>query len=202
MGQCIHLTRPNMLVQKGKVSKLDGLPWAAIDLVSESRIEEVIVHVSRWANSNVAGAFQLLFPVKSRDLDGVDLFSPYLLVRSENLRKLISIQTIYGVSGLVRSVDGSILEIEDGFVGQIIASARVAAISWSQHIEHGSFVRILFGPERMLCGTVARMNGDYATVSIELRLRRVNVRVPVRALLNLGNVPEEKRHYFYSKAIL
>ena len=190
-----------MLVQKGKVSKLDGLPWAAVDLVSESRIEEVIVHVSRWAYANVSGPFQLLFPVKSRDLDGIELFSPYLLVRSENLRKLASIHTIYGVSGLVRNVDGSILEVEDGFAGKIIANAKLAAMSWSQHIEHGSFVRILFGPERMLCGTVTRIYGEYATVSIELRLRRVNIRVPVRALLNLGNVPQEKRHYFYSKVI-
>jgi hypothetical protein len=190
-----------MLVQKGKVSKLQGLPWAAIDLVSEARIEEVVVHVSRWANANVSGAFQLLFPVKSRDLDGVDLFSPYLLVRSENLRKLISIQTIYGVSGLVRDGEGEILQIDDSFVVKVIANAKLAAMSWSDQVQHGSFVRILFGPERMLCGTVTRIHGAYATVSIELRLRRVNVRVPVRALLNLGDVPTEKRHYFYSKVI-
>lgn len=191
-----------MLIQQGKTAKLDGLPWAAIDLASDTRIEEVVVHISRWAHAALSGRpFQLLFPVKSRDLDGVDMFSPYLLARAENLSWLSSMQSIYGVHGLIDGQNGKILEIEEKFVRQVMINSKLAAMAWSAKIGNGSFVRILFGSERMLCGTVEQIHNSTATVQIQLRLRTVRVRVPVRALKNLGNVPVEQRTYFYAPAL-
>lgn len=186
-----------MLIQKGNVEILSSLPWAAVDIASERRLEEIVLHISRWAHSSVTGPFQLFFPVKSRDIPGVDMLSPYLLARVENLKFLNSLQTIYGVYGIMRNHENKIIEVEDSFVQQMISMARLEAMSWSHGIEKGSFVRILFGNERMLCGTVRRTKDGIASVEVSLRMRKVRIRVPERALLNLDFVPKENRNYFY-----
>ena len=187
-----------MLIQQGRVSLLTNLPWVAVELVSEARIEEVTLHISRWAKSRLVGEpFQLLFPVKSKDLSGVELISPYLLARSRKLEDLKGLGSIYGVVGPLLDAKGKILPIEDEFARNVKVQAEAEAEKWSAGIQETSFVRILFGPEHMLCGEVIKIRGKVAEVLVVLRTRRLKVKIPVRALLNLGNVPKDEREYFY-----
>jgi len=187
-----------MLIQQGPVRKLSGLPWTAIELVSEARVEEATLHISRWARRHLHDKpFQLLFPVKSRDLDGVQLLTPYLMARTTRLEDLMGLSKIYGVLGPVVDVSGRIIPIEEKFGWLITTEAQLAAEKWSGGIREGSFVRILFGNEHMLCGEVKKISHQTAWVLIRMRLRRVMVKIPVRALLNLGDVPEDQREYFY-----
>lgn len=192
-----------MLIEQGRIAELSGRPWAAIQLRSEIRLEEITLHVGRWAKRSLVDVpFQLLFPVQSRGLAGISIITPYLLARSKNLKDLIGMRSVYGVRGLECDSNGKIIEIDDRFVQSIADKAERISQSWSAGIVRGSFVRILFGMERMLCGTVERVNGSRAAVRISLRSRDVVVKIPVRALLNLGNVPQRERHYFYVPGFL
>lgn len=175
---------------------LAGRPWAGIELVSESRVEEIVLHIARWAASQRKGqAFQLLFPVKSRDIDGIKLLTPYLWARMLDLRALEGVVAVQGAT-LVRDAKHPI-PIEDKFVQGVMERARVAAEGWSEGIKKGSFVRVLLGNERMLCGNIESVEKGIAVVEIKLMTRTVRLTVGVRVLLDLSYVSKRKRRYFY-----
>lgn len=188
-----------MLIHSGDLRSLKGKPWAAIEIVSELRIEEVVLHLSRWARKFLPDApFQLLFPVQSRDLAGVRMLSPYLWARTADLTALEGVRSVMGVQGLVSDGAGRTIPIEDSFVQGTVKDAQAAAEGWSAGVRKGSFVRVLYGEQRMLCGRVANISSNIAEIVIALRLRNVRLFVPVRALLNLGAVPKAEREYYYT----
>jgi hypothetical protein len=187
-----------MLVSSGKTNTLEGLPWAAIELTSEARIEEVVHHIINWLRRSLRGqAFQLLFPVKSRTVETITMLTPHLWVRSQNLKSLAAVKAVMGVQGLVSDAHGRFIVVQDEFVQKLIAAALEVRTSWSGGIEEGSFVRVLLGSHRMLCGTVERVETGAAEVLIALRSKNVLVRIPVGALQNLG---EEIKAYFYKES--
>jgi hypothetical protein len=187
-----------VLISQGRTSALGRKPWAGIELVSEARTEENVLHIVQWAGKALAGQpFQLLFPVKSRDLPGVKMLSPYLFARAANLASLKSVSSIYGIQGLVTGPDNKILALDDDFVQNVVRKTREAAEGWSKGIKKGSFVRILLGSEHMLAGHVRKLTAGIAEVQIEMKLRTVKLTIPVKALLNLDHVPKGKREYFY-----
>ena len=187
-----------VLISQGRVSSLAGLPWAAITLTSDSRLEEVVLQIGRWASRHFPSSpFQLLFPVQSRDLSGISMLTPYLMARTLPLARLRAIGSLYGIRGLESDSRGLIMEIDDAFVQDVQSRAESIAQSWSSGILPGSFVRILLGHERMLCGDVTHLSNGHAEVRIQLRSRELLVKVPRLALLNLGDVPADDRHYFY-----
>lgn len=188
-----------MIIQHGDARRLANLPWAAVELTGESRIEEIVLHISRWMRQ-FEEPVQLLFPVQSRDLDGVKLLSPYLWIRSVSLEPLARINIVMGVQGLLRDHENRAIETEDEFVQEVIRKTARAADEWCRGIRVGTFVRILFGRERMLCGWVAEDHGAMVTVKIPLKTREVWWRGPARALLNLSGVPKTEQAYYYSGA--
>jgi len=181
-----------VLIQAGKVSALSELPWVAIELTSDSRTDETVLHLVRWSVKHLEGhgkAFQLLYPVESRGFHAPIMLSPYLWMRTakpEYLNRIISIQ---GVQGMVSDASGAPVLVEPGFVAALIEKARESSDAWSAGIVAGSSVRILLGAGRMLCGVVEHIVKDVAEVRIALRSRAVRMSVPVRALQNLGNKP-------------
>jgi hypothetical protein len=187
-----------VLIEQGRTTTLADLPWAAID-VSESRIEEVVYHIARWASKTLGNrAFQLVFPVKSRDLSGVQLLSPYLWARTADLKDLLTINSVMGVTGVVGG-EAEILQIEDEFVQRQLEDAQRVAVGWSVNISKGSFVRVLMGSNRMLCGTVSELKDGMAVVLIKLRTRDVRLTIPAKALLVLDYVPGKEREYYYAR---
>lgn len=184
-----------MLIAQGNVKTLEGKPWAAVELISEVRVEEIVRHTIKWCRTKLKGqAFQILFPVKSCDLAGVRMLSPYLLIRAGRLESLKSVKSVMGVVGLITDIDGKIIRWEDGPAQDVIKRARAAHAGWSAGIRKGSFVRIIRGQHRMLCGKVKKIVDGQAEVVVSLRLRNVIVKIPVKALLNLGG---ETKEYFY-----
>lgn len=188
-----------MLVTNGNVRVLRGRPWAGIELVSEARIEEVVLHLSRWAQRNLVDQpFQLLFPVKTRDLRGIKLLSPYLWARTTDLEALRGCKSVMGVQGLVSDAESQTIAVEDTFIQALIEESKAAAAGWSEGVGAGSFCRVLYGDERMLCGVITKIVQGIAEIEIALRLRKVVLYVPVKALLNLSHVGKSDRHYFYT----
>lgn len=183
-----------MLIYSGKFGTLRGAPWLAVELVSEARIEEIVLHLVRWARANVAEPWQILFPVASRDLDGVKLMSPYLWVRGEGVEEWTRARSVMGVVGLVTEANGKPLLTPDSFVRAVVMKARENAAGWSEGVEVGSFVRILLGSERMLCGTVTRIDRKYAHVTVSMRLRNLKWRGPIAALKVLKTT---RRDYYF-----
>lgn len=184
-----------MLIEWGDVKRLRGKGWAGVELVSEARTEEVVLHISRWAMRSLDEPFQLLFPIKTRSVTGVTLLTPYLWARTTRLLDLDEMRkSVMGVQGLVRDGQG-VLEIEDEFVQDVIKTARKVTEEWNATIKRGSFVRVLLGDEHGLCGTVLWVHGGMARVKVALKSRELVVQIPVRALENLGK--REEREYYY-----
>ena len=177
-----------MLIEQGRVRELDGRPWAGIELVSEARVQEIVLLIVRWAKER-GEPFQLLFPVKSRGAGGIELLTPYLWARMNEPRDLFSVGAVKGIVGCVRD-DEKVLGVDDSFVQGIIRQAEEAAAGWSHGIRVGSFVRVLYGDCRMLCGMVRRMGKGMVVVEVELRSRRVRITAPVRALEKLARKGE------------
>ena len=189
-----------MLIQSGTVSTLIGRPWIGIELSSDARTDEIVLHLVRWAVRNLESAgkpFQLLYPVASRTSDAIELLSPYLWMRVPAPRDLWGIGSIMGVDWL-KDASGNPILTSDEFVSTLIDLCRDASDAWSAGIEVGSGVRVLLGSGHGLCGIIEtlRPDGD-ATVRITLRTRAVRLRIPVRALQRLTSEPKD---YFEKEA--
>jgi hypothetical protein len=179
-----------MLILHGK-AKWSG-PWAQIELTSDARLEEVTLHLIRWIAKHDDPA-QVLFPVASRGLYGVELLYPNILIRSKG--DLSGIRSVMGIQGLALTATGQPMELDEDFVQSLIKASEDQAGSWSEGIKVGSFVRILFGNTRMLCGTVTKLANGIADVIVSLAVRDVRVRIPVRALQLLKVRKGERRYY-------
>ena len=194
-----------MLIQSGDIASLSRLPWSAIELGSESQPDEIALNLVRWLVSNLerrSKPFQFLYPVESRD-HSVRLLSPYLWIRVMDVRDLAALAAspeqprgIRGmrsgaILGLMSDAHGDPIPVDDAFVQDLIARARAAADSWSSGIVLGSGVRVLLGTGHGLCGVVEELKNGDALVRIALRTRAVRLRVPVRALRNIGDAPSD-----------
>lgn len=187
-----------MLLIHGNTKSLSRLPWAAIE-VSEAglqrrgmRIDEVAVRVALWGRK--FNAFELLLPVKAVGIKGITTTIPYLLGRVKDIRLLKGVAAIFAVEGLTSDDNGNPIPIEDSFAQSLIEQER-AAIDWrASNVKKGGWVRVVWGPERMLCGKVKEVKGGMAEVVIELRSRRVRLRTTVTALEPLTG---KKIEYFY-----
>lgn len=184
-----------MLISSGRVSTLGMKPWVGVEVVSETQIEENVLHLLEWGKKNLK-TFQLLFPVASRDLPSIKLLSPYLFMRAPKLDEMKKVSSLYGISGLVVDPDNKVVAFPNDFVQDVIQRARATADEWSKGVKPGSFVRVVYGSLHMLCGEVKRVRDGIAEVDISLRLRRVKAFIPVRALLSLPD--DAEREYFYS----
>jgi hypothetical protein len=184
-----------MLIQSGDVAALAGLPWVALELTSEARTDEVVLHLTRWAVRNLESegkAFQLLYPVESRSLAGPELMSPYLWMRVSDHRLLARVTSIMGLQGMVTDASGATILTDPAFVDSLIARVRAASDAWSAGIEVGSGVSVLLGSAHGLRGTVESLHTDgSAEVRIALRSRAVRLRIPVRALARLSSAPKD-----------
>lgn len=181
-----------MLIYSGRINALGIKPWAGIELVSDATIEDRVQDIIGWLRKTFRSEpFQLVYPVKEYRIKGVQLLSPYLWVRAEKLAKIRGVSTLYGVEGLVTDPGNKIIEVGDDFVQNVIAEAKKAKAGWSDGVKKGSFVRVLKGRTRMLCGEVKKIDKGIADVIVSMRLRDLKLKVPVSILLNLGDKPGE-----------
>lgn len=186
-----------MLITQGKVTGFRRLPWAQIELASDSRLEEVALHLVRWIRKRPE-SFRILFPVLSRDLGGVELFYPNILIQCRDWTKLRDIRSVMGVQGLTVDGQGQLLLLEADYGARLVEQAAQVSGEWSSGIKRGSFVRVLLGSKRMLCGEVSSVTRDgIADVRVSMTVRDLRIRIPVRALLKL-DIDKSKRRYYYN----
>lgn len=181
-----------MLILHGKVAGLRG-PWAQIEATSDARLEEICLHLIRWIRKREEAA-QILFPVGTRDIGGIELLYPNILIRTNG--DLSGIRSVMGVQGVTLGVGGQPLTLDNEFVGELIRKTEAAEDGWSGDVEVGSFVRILLGNQRMLCGEVKKLRKGIAEVLVSLTVRNVRIRIPVKALLKLKVRAKERRYYY------
>ena len=186
-----------MLIQSGNVRALNQLPWVGMELASDARTDEIVLHLIRWAVRELQNEpFQILFPIKARGLEGPTLLSPCIWMRVKTVNRLNRIKPIFGLS-LVVGPNEKAIQVEDGFVQGLILQARQCRQAWSRGISEGSRVRVLVGRQRMLCGEVVKLKGEVANVLIALRSRNVRLTVPVGALQKLET---DAKEYFYKES--
>jgi|SRR5882672_7029278 len=184
-----------MLITQGKVSGFTKMPWAQIELASDSRLEEVALHIVRWVRKRPE-AFRVLFPVASRDLGGVELFYPNILIQTLDWSRLKDIRTVMGVQGLTTDGQGTLLLMDSPFGESLVKQAEKVSGEWSHGIRKGSFVRVLMGDRRMLSGEVEHVSKTgIADVRVSMTVRDLRLRVPVRALLLLNITKRDRRYY-------
>jgi hypothetical protein len=182
-----------MLITQGNVRGFEKLPWAQVELASDSRLEEIMLHMIRWIKKR-DDAFRILFPVATRDLGGVEMFYPNILIQCRDLRRLREIK-VMGVHGVTMQSETVPLTIDAAYGESLIREAERVSSEWSRDVKRGCFVRILLGERRMLCGTVVSTDRGVAEVKVSLTVRDLRVRIPVRALLKLDIVKEKRKYY-------
>ncbi len=174
----------------GDTRRLTG-DWAQVEMNTNDssrpmQVEGVVVRAALWGRRFTA--FELAVPVERVRPAGVELRVPSLFARCADLNELREMNTVWGKEGIVEDGLGSVLKVPGEFVDGLMEREGKRA-----SIRLGAFVRILYGPERMLCGKVKRVNGRMAVVNVETRARVVTVTLPVTALESLRT---EERDYF------
>ena len=87
---------------------------------------------------------------------------------------------------------GQVFQIPDSFVQSLVEKEEALAIQRTPKLN--DFVRVLWGPERMLCGKVRKIKRSLAEVLVELRSRTLVLTLPLTALWTLNTEIDE---YFY-----
>ncbi len=196
-----------MVLEYGEISKLKGKDWFMCELRSDKTVEPTMKRLGR----EVGGIFrseplEVFIPVQTRDLDVFELGTvQYVFVRSTSFPALLRLKQITGIVGLVTEGDcnrpSKAIPVEDSYVQSIIAQAEEEHRKRALGIEVGSFVRILSGECRDFCGFVEVLGDGQAMVRITLRTKYILQETPIRNLLNLSHVPENRRVYYYGPGI-
>ena len=199
-----------MLVTYGDTSKLKGKPFYALEVRTESQVESVVKRVAE----EVPAIFrkeplEIFIPVTERGLDVFEVSTGLLYVRAADVKLLARLKRTTGVTSLVTKNDtgrtGDAIPVEEEFVQALIMECEEKWRERHAGIDAGSFVRILDGSSRDLCGTVVRVRGgeagDEALVRIDFFTKKIWLKTPVANLLNLSHVPEEQRVFFFGPVV-
>ena len=192
-----------VIITHGDVSKLAGLNWWMVELRSEKTIEPTM----RRIGNALPGIFreepvEIFIPVFRRDLDVFEMKTQcYIFARSTSFQALLRLKSVTGVVCLVTEGESNrpskAIPVEDTYVQQIIREAEDEFRDRGKGIEVGSFVRILNGPTRDCCGVVEIVNDGQACVRVDLLTKVLLIETPIRNLLNLSNVPDDQRVFYY-----
>jgi hypothetical protein len=196
-----------MILEYGDVARLKGLPWFMCELRSEKTVESTMRRVGNALHGIFQGEpIELYVPVERRDLDVFELSTQvYCFVRSTSFPALLRLKSVTGIVGLVTEGDtnrpSKALSWPDQDVQNLIIAAEEKHRKQAVGIEPGTFVRILNGQMRDLCGVVKIIGDGRAVVRITLRTKSILLETPIRNLLNLGHVPKEQRVYYYGPLV-
>ncbi len=188
-------------------SILNGKDWHVIELRSHRTLEPTLKRLGK-ALPNIFrnDPVELFVPVVRRDLDAFELTTQDCIFgRSTNFQSLLRLKTVTGIVGLMTVADSGrpseVLTWPDADVQKLIATAEEEFRQRAAGIEAGSFVRILDGEMRDLCGVAEIVGGGKAVVRITLRTKAILLETPICNLLNLDRVPKEQRVYYYCQVV-
>jgi len=203
MGHVNARSKDCMLIKCGRQSLKDK-NWVCIEPSSEHNTEETLVRILRWAVEHIGRPWEVSLPIKSRGRKGITLAYPYFLARTKDNKQWEKVKAVFGVQGLLRDAKDQILTVPDHYVQDLNHKTFETMKTWHAGIRTGSFVRVLYGPFRMLCGTVRTkkqilLRNHRVHVHISLASRNLVLTAPIHALQNLGDVPTGLRKYYYTK---
>lgn len=196
-----------MVLFHGDVQPLSGKPWYAVELRSEKTIESTLRRVAKEAPQTFGDhPLELFVPVANRDLGVFELrTSNYIFARSTHFGSLLRLKKITGIVGLMTEGDSNrpsqALTVPDSFVQGLITDAQEECRLRSADLSLGSFVRILDGETRDMCGHIATMANGMACVVIQVKTKQILVETPTRNLLNLSHVAPELQVWYYSPLV-
>jgi hypothetical protein len=168
-----------------------------VELRSEHTIESTLKRLgTKLPAIFESSAIEIFVPIERRDLDTFELKTGnFIFARSPNFTALLKLRKVTGVVGLVTFGDTNrpthAIPIEDAFVQAQIVEAQRQFDHRADGIEADTFVRIIDGEMRDLCGTVR----------IVLKTKDIILETPTRNLLNLSHVPKELRVFYYSPLV-
>lgn len=196
-----------MILAHGDTSSLTG-PWYALEVSSEENIEKTMHRLAECLKPVFGDSpVQVFIPIGRRDLDVCALASADLIyIRGNDLKKMLRIRTaVTGIVGIVTTGDSNrawdVIPIDDEYVQNLIRDAQEAFCGRSRGIRVGSFVRLVAGSLRDLCGHVEGIEAGWATVCVNLGIKRVWVKTPMLNLLNLSHVSKNRQVYFYGELV-
>jgi len=192
-----------MILEYGNCALLNNEPWYMVELRSEKTIEPTMRRIGKAIPSIFRGdPIEIFIPVFNRDLDLFEMKTGcYVFVRSTSFQSLLRLKTITGVVSLVTEGDSNrpskAIKVDDEYVQSVIADAEEEFRKRAIGIEVDSFVRVLNGETRDYCGVVEAIGDGKAIVRINLKTKSILLETPLRNLLNISQVPADRRVYYY-----
>jgi hypothetical protein len=189
------------------VSTLQGRAWHILELRNPRMIEPTLRRLGKALPTIFRDdPVEIFVPVAKRDLDVFELSTQDCIFgRSTNFQSLLRLKSVTGIVGLMTLADSGrasdVLTWADADVQKLIATAEEEFRQRAIGIEPGTFVRILNGQMRDLCGVAEIVDDGKAVVRITLRTKSILLETPIRNLLNLGQVPKEQRVYYYGPLV-
>ena len=179
----------------GNVSPLRTQPWAQIEINAKDaarpmQVEGIVTRTALWGRR--FPEFEMVVPIEKVTKDGVELTLPFLYARTRNLTDIREVTSVWGVECVTEDGVGQVFQIPDSFVQSLVEKEEALAIQRTPKLN--DFVRVLWGPERMLCGKVRKIKRSLAEVLVELRSRTLVLTLPLTALWTLNTEIDE---YFY-----
>lgn len=164
----------------GEVKKLKGTQWYLLEFQNNRLIESYLKRVITYVKDHFKRhAFEMVVPVRSRDLDEFELLEAGLTVyvRSDYTQGLLALWHMQGINGL--STRGStnfpkdLVKVDDSYIKKLqkieddLDKARASAI------QVGSKVRVLDGKMRDFTGEVVAVSKRRIQVKISAIFREV-----------------------------
>jgi hypothetical protein len=189
------------------LKKLQGQDWKYIELRSDKTVENTLRRIGK----SLPGIFrseavEVFIPVILRDLDEFELeTSVYVYIRSTSFPCIVRLKSVTGVVSLVTEGDSNrpsrAISVPDKYVQERIEAVKTKFFGRAEGIKNGSFVRIIDGETRDYCGHIILLSGSMACVKVDLKTKSLLIETPIRNLLNLPNVPESQRVFYYSSLV-
>ena len=196
-----------MLLNYLDVTKIEADHWFMVELRSEKTSEETIKRVGR-ALKNIFGPApaQVFVPVIERDLDTFTLLTEcYIFIRADDVLQVAKLRKVTGVQAIMALDDSTrpnkFIRVEDDYVQGLIKQCWNTHFKRSQGIHHGTWVRIIDGETRDMCGSVIALAGDRVMVKIDMKTKPVMVETSIHNLVDLSHVPEAHRVFYYSSPV-
>jgi hypothetical protein len=195
-----------MILFHGDTAKLKGLDWCPVGIRHDKGA--LLGQAFHRLVAEIPGIFrnspvELFIPISGRDLHSFTLSTDNILfARSTDKKALWRLKSVTSLEGVQTTGESARLKdaifIPDEQVQPLIARARRDFESFYANIKEGSFVRIADGQWRDFCGTVESIRSDFASVTVELKTKVLQIETPLGNLLDLSDVPECLRVWYYS----
>ena len=181
--------------------------WYMLELRSERTSEETIKRIGKaLKRSFLTEGAELFVPVITRDLDTFILLTEcYIFVRADDVQKIAKLRQVTGVHGVVSKGESlnpsKFIKVEDVYVQELIQRCWDAHNARASAIRVGSWVRIIDGQTRNYCGLVVSIYGNRTMVKVDVKTKVLTIETSLHNLLDLSDVPEAHRVFYYSDPV-